>query len=326
MKAIVHITLLLCVLVNTSGGALGQGIQSKPKLFAPNVVSTEYMETSASFTPDGRTVYFTRSDMQFSDNTILESHLVDGRWGTPKVASFSGVWRDSEPHVSPDGSKLFFVSNRPVSGNKPLTATLRGITFPGANIWYVTRKGGRWTEPRHIDGPVSAVPMVYNPSVARNGTLYFSGVLPDGEGKNQIYRSIPVKGVYGPPERLSFSDPQWNHMDPSIDPNERFIVFAANRPGGMGTPADLYICFKKEGEWGEPINLGANVNSTALENAPCLAPDGKTLYFTSMRPPFIAFPKTKENYRAVLKRLRRPENGTRNIWQVDLSPLLGNLN
>ena len=292
----------------------------QPVLFAPGVVSTEFNETSATFTPDRKTVYFTRSDVLFTDNTILESHFKNGKWSEPQVASFSGVWRDSEPHVSPDGSKLFFVSNRPASGDKPLVMSFDGQTHDGANIWYVEKKSNGWGEPIHIAGAINEFPSVYNPSIARSGTLYFSGVLPDEPTKNQIYRSVPVGEVYGKPERVSFSDTKWHHIDPTIDPDEQFMIFGSNRPGTMGNSFDLFICFQKNGKWDEPVNLGETVNSAALENAPVLAPDGKTLYFTSARPRTGKFPKQKrESYAEVTKRLRQPDNGSRNIWQVDIT-------
>ena len=84
-------------------------------------------------------------------------------------------------------------------------------------------------------------------------------------------------------------------MDPSIDPDERFMVFAANRPDSLGGSADIYIVFRKNGAWGEPINLGEGVNSFSTENAPVLAPDGKTLYFSSGRPQADIYPKNKRD-------------------------------
>lgn len=179
-----------------------------PTLFAPRIVSTEFQETTASFTPDMKTVYFTRSDILFSDNTIMESHFKNGKWSEPQVASFSGLWRDSEPNVSPDGKRLFYVSNRPVSGDKPLTDPFKGRITPGANLWYVERKGDDWGEPIHIEGEINAVPRVFNPSITSSGTLYFSAYLADGGGENQIYKLVPVDDVYKTFERLSFSDPQ----------------------------------------------------------------------------------------------------------------------
>ena len=92
-----------------------------PVLFAPGIISSEFTDTTATFSPDGKTVYFVRSDVQENYNTILESHLKNGKWSKPRVASFSGWWNDSEPAVSPNGQKLFFTSNRPCHRRRQTT-------------------------------------------------------------------------------------------------------------------------------------------------------------------------------------------------------------
>ncbi|MDQ3800884.1 MAG: hypothetical protein M3384_15670 [Acidobacteriota bacterium] len=310
-----------CVLSVVSSPAI-KAQTPQATLFAPNVVSTGFMETSATFTPDGKTVYFTRSDVQFSDNTIMVSSLKNGRWTQPEVASFSGVWRDSEPFVSPDGNKLFFVSNRPLKpGEKPLVATSGGRTFPGANIWYVRKEGDGWSEAVHVDVDVNQSVTIYNPSVAANGNLYFSGLIEKDQKATAIFRSVYSNGAYGKAEKLPFNDPKYTFMDPSVSPDEKFIVFAFNGPGTVGS-ADIYIVRQKDGKWQEPVNLGASVNSASPENAPCLSPDGKTVYFTSMRIEPVTFPKKKENAKDLLARLSNPLNGSRNIWQVDISQWL----
>ncbi len=288
------------------------------ELVAPGVISTEVNETSSTLTPDGKTMYFTRSDAQFADNTILESHLEkNGTWSKPEVASFSGVWRDAEPHVSPDGTKLFFESNRPTtSDGKPLL-TPRGN--PGGNIWYVTKVGNKWGEPVHIDGPVNALPTVYNPSTARSGNLYFSGNLPAGGARNQIYFSRFTGSQYEAPVLLPFCDPKYNNLDPWVSPDERFIIFISDRSGGF----KIHITYKQGDAWTEPKVLSESLNNkTSGEVAPSLAPDGKTLYFTSSRRPETVFPKQKENFSAVDARLHRIENGLRNIWRMDVSDLI----
>jgi Tol biopolymer transport system component len=302
----------------------GQGQTSRATLFAPNIVSTGFMETSAAFTPDAKKVYFTRSDVQFSDNTIMESSLRNGRWTEPKVASFSGVWRDSEPFVSPDGNKLFFVSNRPLKeGGNSLVANSNGRSFPGANIWYVEKKGDDWSEAVHVDVDVNGSVMIYNPSVAANGNLYFSGLVEKDQKATAIFRSAYNNGIYGKAEKMPFNDARYTFMDPSVSPDERFIVFAFNGPGTIGS-ADVYIIKQKDGKWSEPVNLGASVNSASPENAPCLSPDGKTVYFTSMRMDAVSFPKKKETAKDLLARLQNPLNGSRNIWQVDITPWINN--
>jgi Tol biopolymer transport system component len=314
---------IAAVFLSISGvvnSAAAQTPMPNATLFAPNVISTEFMETSAAFTPDGKKVYFTRSDVQFSDNTIMESTLKNGRWTEPVVASFSGVWRDSEPFVSPDGMKLFFVSNRPArEGEKPLVATSNGRSFPGANIWFVSKKGDGWGEAARVDVDVNGSVTIYNPSVAANGNLYFSGLIEKDQRATAIFRSVYNNGVYGKAEKMPFNDPKFTFMDPSVSPDEKFIVFAFNGAGTIGS-ADIYIIKQKDGKWTEPVNLGASVNSASLENAPCLSPDGKTVYFTSMRTDAINFPKKRETTKDLLMRLHSPLNGSRNIWQVDITP------
>ena len=179
-KLLFPIIVIVLFLTNFS---FSQISAKQPEIFAPGIVSTVFQETSASFTPDGKTVYFTRSDIQFADNTILESHFQNNRWSQPEVASFSGIWRDSEPNVSPDGKKLFYVSNRPISGDKPLTDPFNGRITPGANIWYVEKKGNDWGEPVHLEGAINAVPRVFNPSITKSCVLYFLPFCPMVVGK-----------------------------------------------------------------------------------------------------------------------------------------------
>jgi Tol biopolymer transport system component len=304
--------------------------QTAPVMFAPGVVSTEMMETTAAFTPDLKTVYFTRSDNLFKDNTIMFSEFRKGKWSAPEVAPFSGVWRDSEPHVSVDGNRFFFVSNRPATPDAPsLMAEFNGRKFPGANIWYCDKTANGWSEPKRIEGAVNETTEIYNPSVARNGNLYFSARYPTKEPVvgYKIYRAVYKDGKYEKPERVSFSDNKLNDMDPAIDADERFLVFASNRPGAIGF-ASLFISIKdKDGNWGAPVALGDKVSTASGENAPKLAPDGKTLYYTSSYSliPDVIFPKKKEDSAAVTKRIREANARSRNIWSVDLAPWLKDL-
>lgn len=46
---------------------------------------------------------------------------------------------------------------------------------------------------------------------------------------------------------------------------------------------DLYISYKRNGEWSQPENLGPHINSKGWQSQPSLAANGKTLYFVSER-------------------------------------------
>ncbi len=68
-----------------------------------------------------------------------------------------------------------------------------------------------------------------------------------------------------------------------ISPDGMFFIFTAcNRDDGYGS-CDLYISRKENGTWTSPSNMGPVVNSSTWDSQPSIAPDGKTLYFTSAR-------------------------------------------
>jgi outer membrane protein OmpA-like peptidoglycan-associated protein len=75
----------------------------------------------------------------------------------------------------------------------------------------------------------------------------------------------------------------YNEGAQTITPDGKFMVFTAcNRPNGYGS-CDLYYAIKVGDVWGAPVNLGPKVNSTTWDSQPSIAPDGKTIYFSSAR-------------------------------------------
>ena len=55
--------------------------QAVPEVFAPGVISGPANDLSPAFTPDDRTVFFTRANAEQSP--ILLSHHSAGMWSTP---------------------------------------------------------------------------------------------------------------------------------------------------------------------------------------------------------------------------------------------------
>ncbi|MCP5095245.1 MAG: hypothetical protein GY943_06815, partial [Chloroflexi bacterium] len=89
-----------------------------PQIFAPGFVSTDdAYEGSSTFSPDGTEFYFTRI-MPDGGYYVLVTKLEDGQWTSPAKASFNPdiVFDGTEAMITPDGSKLFFFSKRPLSG------------------------------------------------------------------------------------------------------------------------------------------------------------------------------------------------------------------
>jgi hypothetical protein len=311
--------LALALAASVAAQAQGHG-----ELVGPGTISTGLQETSAALTPDGNTLYFMRSDFAERDDTILVSQRVDGHWGAPQVAAFSGQWHDSEPTLTTDGQRLYFVSNRPVQpGGAPVTAEMGGHRFAGTNLWYVQREAdGRWGAPVHVDGALDDGAMIYNPSVAANGDIYFSAHRPDSGAAYQIYVARHGAQGYATPQRVDLGDIARNRMDPAIDPHQRFLIYAGNEGDSLGS-ADLYIAFRQpDGRWGKPEHLPGEVNSTALENAPSLGPRFGELYVASNRRDDVTFPKPRDTATTLQRRLQQPLNGSRNLWRFDIADVL----
>ncbi len=67
----------------------------------------------------------------------------------------------------------------------------------------------------------------------------------------------------------------------SLSPDGNVLFFASDRDGGQGG-TDLYMVRKlPNGKWSLAQNLGAVLNTQWGEDFPYMAPDGKTLYFSS---------------------------------------------
>ena len=312
MLNIITASLLLSLLSN----------DPRPITFAKGTISTEDDEFGITFTPDGKTCYFTKrtpSTLQSSTMVICVSYFRNGRWSKPGIASFSGQYKDFNPCISPDGSKLFFISNRP-AGEKKGRDT---------DIWMVKRSGNGWSEPENIGSPVNTAGFELGCSVTDDGTLYYSST--GASGIPHLYRSRLAEGKYQPPDTLSRAiNSAYGESDPFIAPDESYILFSSQgRPDGLvgaGASAsyprsDLYISYRKNGQWTPAQNIGAPVNSTAEESSPFVSRDGKTLYFASEKNFAVLPMKTALTYPALEQGLHDTGNGLGDIYQVPVSVL-----
>ncbi len=312
---------LICACHASAIGQSDPGSPSAPRVFAPGIISGPAHDASPAFTPDGETVYFSRSNT--SSSTILVSHRQGASWSQPAIAAFSGEWEDMEPAMAPDGSYLLFISNRPLhSGEKPRDGFYNGKSWPGRGsaLWRVDSISGGWSDPKPLPAIINDAPTIFAPSVAANGSVYF--MKPDGPKKKfRLFRSTWNGRAFETPVALPFSTGQETDVDPAIAPDESFIVFGSGR-----SPAekniDLFICFRDEGTWGTPLHLGNVVNSPGSDAEARLSPDHRTLYFASDRVAPTTFPETIKERQRDLEDMELWNNSLYNIWFVPLDPWL----
>lgn len=140
------------------------------------------------------------------------------------------------------------------------------------------------TEPVPTPAPIEVEEIRFQSDhfITRDETIYFemsNGVADD------LYRSRLVNDECGEPENLgaAVNTDDYEEYAPFIDPDEDYLIFASNRPGGFGGN-DLYISFQNpDGSWTEPRNMGDTINSGAGDTIPYVSPDGEYFFFITRR-------------------------------------------
>src|SRR5690606_3751142 len=140
------------------------------------------------------------------------------------------------PSLSPDGSRLYFYSDRPGG---------RG----GYDIWLSQRgESGGWSQPANLGEAVNSRYNECGAALAPDGrSLYFAtnrpAVEPEfaelsgdlfGEADYNIYIAPITAGGLGEARLVPELSSAGNDSSPAISPAGDFIYFASDRPGGMG--------------------------------------------------------------------------------------------
>ena len=284
-----------------------------PQMFGEGIISTRDDEFGGQFSPDGKTLWFSKSVPRFHLDTIFISNYRGGRWSDPEVASFSGQWHDYDPTISPDGKRLFFISDRPRASE----------THAHYDIWVLDKTQNGWSDPKNLDSPINGDWSSHFAVATNNGTLYFTSDRPGSKGYLDVWRSRFVDGHYAEPENLGdvINNAAWANFEVYVMPDERFMIVSAyGHDDGLGD-CDLYVSYNRGGIW-QPLQNMTNVNSAARDYSARVTPDGKYLIFTSERGLPTQTRSAPWTYREFTQAIRSPRNGLGDIYQIDLSAAL----
>lgn len=142
-----------------------KGKWMQPKEFESEVNSI-YDEGACCFSPDGKTMYFTRctSDPEYPRYAqIFTANRSDASWGDPKPLEITKDTLSSYAHpaVSPDGNWLYFVSDMPGG-------------LGGLDIWRIRITNDGLGGAENLGEPINSPGDEMFPTFRPNGDLYFS--------------------------------------------------------------------------------------------------------------------------------------------------------
>ena len=215
-----------------------EGEMSDVVLFSDEI-NTDTHESSATFSADGNTMYFDRTnDKRFKTEDgdriahirIYKAEMVDGNWTNVEALPFTSEEYSTEhPSLSADGSKLYFASDMPGGSGS-------------FDIYVVdVNDDGTYGSPQNLAG-VNTPYRDQFPFISEDDVLYFSSNGHQGFGNLDIYRS---EGDFSEVENLG-SSINSGHDDFAfvIKEGEEEGYFASNRRG----TDNLYMFTREENE------------------------------------------------------------------------------
>ena len=139
-----------------------------------------------------------------------------------------------------------------------------------------------WGEPQNLGPPINSVDGALTPCISADGkTLYFTK--PGTLGSDDIYYSTWNGTSWIVPAPIPGKvNSVYYEAKPSVTADGKKLFFESFRAGGFGGD-DIWMSVwdSTKNEWGEPINLGPNINTLYDDGSPSLTADGKKLYFMS---------------------------------------------
>lgn len=211
---------------------------------------------------------------------ILESAIVNVN---PERLSetVNSIYDELKPLVTPDGKTLLF--------SRKFHPDNTGGEDDPEDIWFSqwNEEKGSWEEAVNMGRPLNT-----------KGPNFISSITPDGNtviitlgneynksGKMKAGVSVSTRTSEGWSKPVAFEIINGYNIHQKsnyfLANNREVLIMSVEREPTFGS-RDLYVCFlMDDGRWSEPLNMGSDLNTVLEEGSPFLAPDDKTLYFSS---------------------------------------------
>jgi outer membrane protein OmpA-like peptidoglycan-associated protein len=192
--------------------------------------------------------------------------------------NINSKYPDHSPLISADDRKLFFTSRRPDSKG----GFMDEWEMYFEDIYFSENVDGEWTKAQNIGDSINTD--YHDATIGLTadgfGLLVFKGINKKSGG---IYISRNDNDTWTKPTAF-FGTDKIKHHQPSatFTFDEKRVYFVSDQPGNLGKHDIFYSDWNEdEKEWSDPVNIGSKINTELDERGVFLAPDDKTLYFSS---------------------------------------------
>jgi len=169
-------------------------------------------------------------------------------------------------------------TNAVISGDGN-TLAYSNVTKTGNDIFVANKVNGKWSASKKITTQLGDKYFVTCFLSYDGKDLYLSL---DDPKNSDLYVTTIEKNKWIKP--LKFEKPinsKSNETHACLTKDGNTIYFTSDRKGGLGG-FDIYkSAVNEKGVWGEPVNLGPEINTKFSEATPFLSPDEKYLFFSS---------------------------------------------
>ena len=286
---------------------------------AGNIINGKYADFSPVLTFDESSIFFTsrrlRPDStnseirdpetdQFKDDIYVSFRTKENTWSKPELLNLNTDDHDASISVSPDGLTLFVYQD----------------SLGDGQLKYSKLIGETWSDPAKLGSDINSSHWETHVTVSADGNeLYFVSNRPEGSGGRDIYRCVKLPdGNWSKALNIGKKiNTKYEEDAPFLSPDGQFLYFASKGHNTMGG-FDLFVSKKdKNGNWGDPQNMGYPLNTVDDDVFFQPMADGKRAYYSSRKDGgegeldvyLVEMPTTKGTQLAVFKGFIRGEEG-----------------
>lgn len=225
--------------------------------FRPGEVSTPAAEVRIAFSPDGRRILWGSigRDGPEDQQDIWEMHRDGAGWSAPARASFDTDAVEFDPAFSPDGTRLYFHSDRPGG-------------YGGTDLYVVDvdPATGAFSAPRNLGPRINSAGDEWAPTPTRDGKLLFASDGWGGLGAHDLFEAVLGEESEARPRNLGPAiNSAEQDFDAALSPDGNMLIFSAGRMDDEIAEVRLYRSDRQtDGSWGARVPLGTGCADFAI--------------------------------------------------------------